>query len=221
MAGTWKRACSNPEILNHDVGARNQPPQFVHVERILQISRKALLIAVDCMEQSVYAVDIQVTQIERSSKSALAGTFDLNNAGTHVRQSKRRQRPRKKLAEVVNVASVAGSTGVGSSMAYAAAKAGVITLTKSLARALAPEIRVNAISPGLIRTHFAGRPNSSSDFTAEEVATPLKRLATVDECAEVALFLARQPPPSRAKPFLLTADCTSSAPTASRDIVTN
>jgi 3-oxoacyl-[acyl-carrier protein] reductase len=93
-------------------------------------------------------------------------------------------------AAIVNVASVAGSTGVGSSMAYAAAKAGVITMTKSLARALAPEIRVNAISPGLIRTHFADRPNSSSDFTAEEMATPLKRLATVDECGEVALFLA-------------------------------
>jgi 3-oxoacyl-[acyl-carrier protein] reductase len=93
-------------------------------------------------------------------------------------------------AAIVNVASVAGSTGVGSSMAYAAAKAGVITMTKSLARALAPEIRVNAISPGLIRTRFAGRPSSDSDFTAEELATPLKRLATVDECAEVALFLA-------------------------------
>ena len=93
-------------------------------------------------------------------------------------------------AAIVNVASVAGSTGVGSSMAYAAAKAGVLTLTKSLARVLAPEIRVNAISPGLIRTHFAGRPDSDSDFVTEEAATPLKRLATVDECAEVALFLA-------------------------------
>ena len=93
-------------------------------------------------------------------------------------------------AAIVNVASVAGSTGVGSSMAYAAAKAGVLTMTKSLARALAPGIRVNAISPGLIRTHFAGRPDSDSDFTAEEMATPLKRLATADECAEVVLFLA-------------------------------
>jgi 3-oxoacyl-[acyl-carrier protein] reductase len=77
---------------------------------------------------------------------------------------------------------------VGSSIAYAAAKAGVITMTKSFARALAPEIRVNAISPGLIRTHFAGRPDLDSDFTAEELATPLKRLAAVDECAEVALL---------------------------------
>jgi len=49
---------------------------------------------------------------------------------------------------------------------------------------------VNAISPGLIRTHFAGRSDSDLDFTAEEVATLLDRLATVDECAEVALFLA-------------------------------
>ena len=93
-------------------------------------------------------------------------------------------------ASIVNVASVAGSTGVGSSIAYAAAKAGVLTMTKSLARALAPEIRVNAISPGLIRTQFAGRPDSDSAFNAEEGATPLKRLATVAECAEVALFLA-------------------------------
>jgi 3-oxoacyl-[acyl-carrier protein] reductase len=93
-------------------------------------------------------------------------------------------------ASIVNVASVAGSIGVGSSIAYAAAKAGVLTMTKSLARALAPEIRVNAISPGLIRTQFAGRPDSDSTFTAEEGATPLKRLATVAECAEVAFFLA-------------------------------
>jgi 3-oxoacyl-[acyl-carrier protein] reductase len=93
-------------------------------------------------------------------------------------------------ASIVNVASVAGSTGIGSSIAYAAAKAGALTMTKSLARALAPEIRVNAISPGLVRTQFAGRPDSDSAFLAEEGATPLQRLATVGECAEAAFFLA-------------------------------
>jgi 3-oxoacyl-[acyl-carrier protein] reductase len=93
-------------------------------------------------------------------------------------------------AAIVNVASVAGSTGVGSSLAYAAAKAGVLTMTKSLARALAPEIRVNAISPGLIRTQFAGRPDSDSAFQAEEGVTPLNRLASAAECAEAAFFLA-------------------------------
>ncbi len=93
-------------------------------------------------------------------------------------------------AAIVNIASVAGSTGVGSSIAYASAKAGVLTMTKSLARALAPEIRVNAISPGLIRTQFAGRPDSDSVFQVEEGMTPLKRLATVVECAEAVFFLA-------------------------------
>jgi len=93
-------------------------------------------------------------------------------------------------AAIVNVASVAGSTGVGSSMAYAAAKGGVLTMTKSLARALAPQIRVNAISPGLIRTNFAGRFRSDSVFVSEESITPLKHLATAEECADLALFLA-------------------------------
>jgi 3-oxoacyl-[acyl-carrier protein] reductase len=118
-------------------------------------------------------------------------TFDINLRGVFycVRAAVPLLR-KQPGAAIVNVASVAGTTGVGSSMAYAAAKAGVLTLTKSLARALAPEIRVNAISPGLIRTHFAGRLDSDSDFTAEERATPLERLATVDECAEVALFMA-------------------------------
>jgi len=118
-------------------------------------------------------------------------TFDTNLRGVFycVRAAAALLRQRE-AAAIVNVASVAGSTGVGSSMAYAAAKAGVLTMTKSLARALAPAIRVNAVSPGLIRTHFAGRPDSDAAFEAEEAATPVKRLATVEECAEAVFFLA-------------------------------
>jgi 3-oxoacyl-[acyl-carrier protein] reductase len=118
-------------------------------------------------------------------------TFDINLRGVFycIRAALPLLR-KQPSASIVNVASVAGSSGVGSSIAYAAAKAGVLTMTKSLARALAPEIRVNAISPGLIRTQFAGRPDSDSAFDTEEGVTPLKRLATVAECAEVAFFLA-------------------------------
>lgn len=118
-------------------------------------------------------------------------TFDINLRGVFycVRAAVPLLR-KQPGASIVNIASVAGSTGVGSSIAYAAAKAGVLTMTQSLARALAPEIRVNAISPGLIRTQFAGRPDSDSAFLAEEGATPLQRLATVAECAEAAFFLA-------------------------------
>jgi len=89
---------------------------------------------------------------------------------------------------IVNIASVAGITGMGSSMAYAASKGGMITLTKSLARALAPDIRVNAIAPGFVRTRFANWPASAFDHG--ESVTPLQRLATGEEIAELALHLA-------------------------------
>ncbi len=89
-------------------------------------------------------------------------------------------------AAIVNIASVAALLGMGSSMAYAASKGGMVTLTKSLARALAPEIRVNAVLPGFVRTRFAGWPASS--FDEAEKITPLRKLATVDDVADATLF---------------------------------
>ena len=56
------------------------------------------------------------------------------------------------IGAVVNIASVAGVWGHGSSVAYAASKGALITMTKSLARALAPSIRVNAVAPGYVGT---------------------------------------------------------------------
>lgn len=89
---------------------------------------------------------------------------------------------------IVNIASVAALMGQGSSMAYAASKGGMVTLTKSLARALAPDIRVNAVLPGFVRTRFAGWPDSA--FTEAEKTTPLRKLATVGDVAEATLFFA-------------------------------
>jgi len=86
---------------------------------------------------------------------------------------------------VVNITSIAGLTGYGSSVAYCASKAGVNTLTRSLARALAPEIRVNAVAPGFVETRWtAGQAEAAARHRA---ATPLRRNGTPDDVAEVVL----------------------------------
>ncbi len=83
---------------------------------------------------------------------------------------------------IVNLSSIAGFTGVGSSIAYCAAKAGIDVMTRSLARALAPTVRVLAVSPGVVDTGFV--PNRDAEFNARTAAsTPLKRVGTAQDVA--------------------------------------
>jgi 3-oxoacyl-[acyl-carrier protein] reductase len=90
---------------------------------------------------------------------------------------------------IVSVSSIAGFTGAGSSIAYCATKAGIDVMTKSLARALAPEIRVLAVSPSVVDTGFV--PGRGADFNAKtSAATPLKRVATADDVAAAILACA-------------------------------
>jgi 3-oxoacyl-[acyl-carrier protein] reductase len=89
---------------------------------------------------------------------------------------------------IVNVASVAGIAGSGSSIAYAATKGAVVTLTKSLAKAFAPEVRVNAVAPGPVQTRWLA---DHQDMVAQAMTlTPLKRPATPDDIADAVQFLA-------------------------------
>lgn len=69
---------------------------------------------------------------------------------------------------VVNVASVAGVFGIGSSVAYAASKGALVTMTKSLARVLAPAIRVNAVAPGFVGTGWYEDRMTPEQFAALE-----------------------------------------------------
>lgn len=92
---------------------------------------------------------------------------------------------------IVNIASIAGMMGMATLEAYCATKAGIISLTKSLALSLAPNIRVNAIGPGLIETAM------TKDILANEQQKqyflskiPLKRAGQPVDIAKVAVFLA-------------------------------
>jgi NAD(P)-dependent dehydrogenase (short-subunit alcohol dehydrogenase family) len=94
---------------------------------------------------------------------------------------------------VVNTASIAGVVGIGSSLAYAASKGAMITMTISLARALAPKIRVNAVCPGFIDTPWFGRGMDEERLQRmrEGVAasTPLRAASTAEDIASAAVFL--------------------------------
>ena len=95
---------------------------------------------------------------------------------------------------VVNVSSIAGVTGIGSSVAYAASKGALNTMTLSLARSLAPEIRVNAVCPGFIGTRWFsdrfGEEQYKKIIAQQEASTPLARAGTPDDIARAVVFFA-------------------------------
>ena len=97
-------------------------------------------------------------------------------------------------AAVVNVSSIAGINGGGSSAAYAASKAALNAITLSLARALAPLIRVNAICPGYIDTTWfeKGRGAAAAAQVRENIKSkvPLKSASTAEDVAKLVCFLA-------------------------------
>ena len=87
---------------------------------------------------------------------------------------------------IVNISSIAAVTAMGSNIAYCASKAAVDNLTRSLARALAPDIRVVSVSPGLVDTEFVrGLDQGWRDEQAGR--TPLRRLADPEEVARAVL----------------------------------
>ena len=130
-------------------------------------------------------------QLEDLTDEIWDGVMAVNVRGAfHCVRAAAPHMARRGGGAIVNITSVAGFTGEGSSMAYAASKAALGILTRSLARVLAPQgIRVNAVAPGLLATGFGG------GFITEEVqqkrarVTPTGRLTTVDELADAVVFM--------------------------------
>lgn len=126
-------------------------------------------------------------------------TYDVNTVGLY--RMTRACVPALKASShgsVVNISSIGGAIGRGSSMAYAASKGAVNTLTLSLARALAPQIRVNAIAPGFVE---GGLPSRVLDAVrhaevvqAQTAASVLQRVSQPEEVAALACFLTERAP---------------------------
>src|SRR5438067_5743099 len=103
--------------------------------------------------------------------------------------------PHLKAAQgaIVNVSSVAGALGIGSSVPYVASKGAVNSLTLHFARQLAPEIRVNAVCPALITSRWfdqgLGEGGLQTAIAATEADTPLRRPSTPEDIAEAIMWL--------------------------------
>jgi 3-oxoacyl-[acyl-carrier protein] reductase len=90
----------------------------------------------------------------------------------------------------VTVSSVAGHTGAAHHAHYAAAKAGVVNLTKSAAKALAPRIRVNCVAPGLTLTEMGSQAIGEQDSDYLKRKLLAQRMALPEEIARCIVFLA-------------------------------
>lgn len=97
---------------------------------------------------------------------------------------------RQHSGSIINISSMWGQVGASCEVAYSAAKAGVIGLTKALAKELGLSgIRVNAIAPGVIKTEMLDE-YTEDDLNALKDETPLDRLGTPQDIADTAAFLA-------------------------------
>ncbi|MGB1389148.1 MAG: SDR family NAD(P)-dependent oxidoreductase [Paracoccaceae bacterium] len=118
------------------------------------------------------------------------GPFLMMQAAKPLLQASYAQTGR--AAAVLNTSSIAGLLGIGSSVAYACSKGALNTMTLSLARALGPEIRVNAVCPGFIGTRWFSDQMDEEAYSQKvamvEAATPLRAASGPDDIADAALF---------------------------------
>jgi 3-oxoacyl-[acyl-carrier protein] reductase len=145
------------------------------------------------------AVDILVNNagITRDNLSIRMGESDwdlvmnINLKGTFLcSQFAAKEMMKKRFGRIVNLASVSGILGTAGQANYAASKAGIIALTKSMARELGGRnITVNAVAPGFILTEMTEKlPDAVKEAYVAQIA--LKRAGTPDEVAEAVHFLA-------------------------------
>ncbi|HTC68890.1 MAG TPA: SDR family oxidoreductase, partial [Acidothermaceae bacterium] len=100
---------------------------------------------------------------------------------------------RRSHGSIVNIASMAAHRAGGSSIPYGVSKAALVQLTRGLALALAPAVRVNSVSPGLVRTRWVTMKKSAAFAEQAEAhwaeTSPLRRVVTAEDVAEAVLGL--------------------------------
>ena len=178
---------------------RNRGGKAIAVQADLG-DRMSIASAVAAIEQDLGRVAILVTATSAYRSATFAGTSDedwtavVDDMLGATFRACRAVIPSMQAAgfgRIVNIASRSGLVGVARSAHYAAAKAGIVGLTKSLAKEFGPDgILANAIAPVMIQTQKDGKPTIPADRAKEAAErTPLRRIATPEDVAAVALWL--------------------------------
>jgi 3-oxoacyl-[acyl-carrier protein] reductase len=130
---------------------------------------------------------LQAEDFLASYRTNVIGAFQMIRACTRYMKA-------QGYGAVVNISSVGTVRGTGTSVSYVASKGALNTMTLSLARALGPEIRVNAVCPGFMATQWfsdaLGQEGLDELVARQKTATPLQRAGTPEDIATTVLFLA-------------------------------
>jgi 3-oxoacyl-[acyl-carrier protein] reductase len=191
--------------------SRSQSEALETVSTIEALGRRAIALhcnitveeevrrAVQCVQESFKAIDYVVNNagatcqlpffdLDAIDESAWDELYAINVKGAFfVARAAAPFMKDRDSAAIVNVGSIAGVTGYGSSLPYAVSKAAMHGLTRSLARALAPQIRVNCVAPGMVATRWWAGNSEKMHQLAGHVA--LERVATPDDIADVVIDL--------------------------------
>ena len=136
-------------------------------------------------------------QMDGVTKDDFLNIYAVNVVGAYQMIRAAEPHLRRSKGAVVNDSSIGGVTGIASSIPYAASKAALNLMTKSLAHALAPEIRINTVVPGMIQTRWL-RGNMSEEEYEQLIETtaaglPLKKVAFAEDIAETLVFFLMGP----------------------------
>ncbi|WP_254538502.1 SDR family NAD(P)-dependent oxidoreductase [Halomarina litorea] len=138
------------------------------------------------INEHVYPEDLTAEGFDHVMGTNVTGTYAVCRAALpHLRAAA----ADGAAPSVVTVSSRLAFTGADYEPHYAASKAAVVALTKSLALAFAPEVRVNCVAPGYVETDMTDATNDAEDKRERRDAIPVGRLGTPDDVAEAAAYL--------------------------------
>ena len=139
---------------------------------------------VNCAGKTVY---VDMSDLEGLKSEHWDEIMDVNVKGLFSVCRVAAPHLKETRGSIVNITSIGGITGMASSIAYAASKAAAISVTKSLARVLAPEVRVNSVAPGIVLTRWVDGREEHVRKLGEH--TPLGRCCKAEDVADVVVPL--------------------------------